>query len=264
MASGRSLRFIADTIPSWFAPTAVGPDAIEGHAVVPAGIGVGRTVADLRIKLDAGIVDVAETTPGTVFPADCPERHINSDGSFCVGYGAGEVILTRDDAIVWWGLVEEYLRLQRIAARTRRWPARKAIAHGKAGPHQIRAIEAACELGLEDEYYEMLDGEEKWFSCPFPRLNEAGDGLRNGRLPCPVGCLRKGQAVMRRSCGRTSWVVQLIREERLRRERERAFAEANRLLERACCGAMADCPRVGTTHAGSTSREAGPKISRRN
>jgi len=252
MASSRPLRLIADTIPPWFAPTVIGEDRIEGNAVVPAAIGVGRTVADLRIKMDAGGVDVAEAIPGTVFPADCPERHINSDGSFCVGFGAGDAILTRDDAIVWWGLVEEYLRLQRVAARTRRWPARKAIAHGKAGPHQILAIEAARELGLENDYYEMLEGEPKWFSSAFPRLNEGGNELRNGRLPCPLGCLRKGRAVLRRSCSRTRWVVQLIREERLRRDKERAFAETSRALERACCGAMADCPRVRAIQVGST------------
>lgn len=231
-------------MPSWFALTTETGDAVEGRAEVRAASGPGKTVASLRIWVAVNEVEVAEAKPGSEFPADCPERHINSDGSFCLGYGAGEAVYDLDDAIVWWGLLEEFLRLQRVAARTRRWPARKAIAHGPAGPHQVRALEAARELGLEEDYYEMLEGEPKWFSGRFPRHSANGDRLLNGRLPCPMECLRGGRAILRRDCPRERLVAQLLSEERKRRAAERAFVRATAVLELKCCGAMKDCPRA--------------------
>lgn len=253
---------IAGAMPGWFAPVSTGGQAILGHAVVPADNGVGATVADLRIEAINGVMEIAETTPGTTFPADCPERHINDDGSFCVGYGAGTSILSHEDAVVWWGLVEEYLRLQRVAARTRMWPARKAISHGRAGQHHVRALEAARALGLEEDFYEMLEGEPKWFSGSFPRLSADGDRLLNGRLPCPNGCLRKGREIIRRDCRQKRWVVQLVREERRRREAERQFAEANRIAKLDCCGTMKNCPRARSTEAKTEARDTGWKSRR--
>ena len=228
--------------PSWFAPERMTRDAIEGRAEVPAAVGVDSTVAVLRISGVADMIEVGEFRPGAAFPADCPERHINLDGTFCLGFGAGKAILSLDEAIVWWGLLEEYLKLQRVAALTHRWPLRKAIAHGGAGPHHVAALDAARRLGLEEDYYEMLEGEPKWFGGQFPRVHGDANRLLNGRLPCPCGCSRKGRPNLRRDCPRKLLVVKLVREERLRRKKERAFREDCRHSRRKCCGTMKDCP----------------------
>ncbi|MFN3548471.1 MAG: E2 domain-containing protein, partial [Mesorhizobium sp.] len=164
MAEVEPIDLLRRTTPDWFNQTKDSSRAIEGHAVVAVANGVGRTVADLRITDRSGKVTVSETVVGMAFPARCSERHIEWDGSFCIGYRAGLGIRTVDEAVVWWGLLEQFLRLQRVASRTRRWPARQAIAHGEAGPHHLRALEAARELGLEEDYFQMLEGEPKWFA----------------------------------------------------------------------------------------------------
>lgn len=220
----------------------VSPTAIEGHANVPAATGVGSTIADLCVYARCGEVAVRETRVGTVFPSRCPERHINWGGSFCIGYDAGRSIQTRDDAIVWWGLLEEHLRLQRVAARTQRWPARKAVAHGDAGPHQIRALEAARELGLEEDYYQMLEGERKWFAGSAAELRALQERLAREDAACPLGCKRNGNVISRQYCQRTLWIDRLLNEERSRIEEEAAFWKSFRLWGASCCGSMSDCP----------------------
>ena len=228
--------------PSWFSLTEVSSEAMQGHAVVAVANGVGRTVADLRITAHLGKATVSETVVGTAFPARCSERHIEWDGAFCIGYRAGVAIHTVDQAVVWWGLLEQFLRLQRVACRTRHWPVRQAIAHGEAGPHHIRALEAARELGLEEDYFQMLEGEPRWFAGRFPRLNKDSDRLLNGRLRCPKGCLRKGKPILRRDCTKTDVICRLLREERLQRKKEHEFWKGERFLGVTCCGTMDNCP----------------------
>ena len=45
----------------------------------------------------------------------------------------------------------------------------------------------AKELGLEEHYFQMLEGEPNWFAGRFPKLTQASDRLVNGRLRGPKG-----------------------------------------------------------------------------
>lgn len=242
MIDAELIDLLRRTAPGWFSLTEVSSEAMQGHAVVAVVNGVGKTVADLRITANLGKVTVSETVVGTAFPARCSERHIEWDGAFCIGYRAGLAIHTVDQAIVWWGLLEQFLRLQRIASRTRRWPVRQAIAHGEAGPHHLRALAAAGELGLEEDYYQMLEGESKWFGGRFPKLSTDSQRLLNGRLRCPKGCTRRGKPILRRDCSKSEIIYRLIQEERLRRKKEQEFWNNERSRAVTCCGTMDNCP----------------------
>jgi len=85
-------------------------------------------------------------------PEFCPERHIVADGSFCM-YWPGEQSFAVTDPVSagnWLNLLLNFLRLQRRAAKQRRWPNHETWAHGSAAARQqLRAERAAEKLGLE-------------------------------------------------------------------------------------------------------------------
>ncbi|ASY56646.1 MULTISPECIES: E2 domain-containing protein [Sinorhizobium] len=235
------LRLIHETAPDWFQDVVISPQDILGRAVIELESGVGTIEVSLCIRGQDDVITVRERVPGTRYPATCHERHIQSDHNFCIGVKAGEGITTRDHAVVWWGLLEKYLRLQRVAERTRRWPAQQEIAHGDAGLHQLAALQAARQLGLEDDYMRMLEGERKWFASPWPKVDER-QKLRNGRAPCPAGCRRNGKAILRIDCCSRDPVVTLLKEERLRRKAIERFWRVSLALGEECCGTMLKCP----------------------
>jgi hypothetical protein len=236
------LELICRTAPAWFTAHQTTADTLEGAAKIAVAFGAGDVVVELLIRSASGRISVSEFSVGTLFPARCSERHVQWDGTFCIGYQAGEGISTADAATVWWGLLEQFLRLQRVASRTRRWPVRQAVAHGAAGPHHLAALQAARELGLEEEYYRTLEGEPAWFSGQFPRVNTTATKLLNGRLPCPKGCTKMGKPILRRNCTKAEVVCRLLSQERLRQKTEREFWQS--LIEAGtdCCGTMEGCP----------------------
>lgn len=83
-------------------------------------------------------------------PSFCPERHINSGGSFCLYWEGSEQLDVVDEASarIWMETLIQFLRLQERAAKMRRWPSRKAWAHGNAAKYQLQAMEAAVVLGI--------------------------------------------------------------------------------------------------------------------
>lgn len=190
-----------------------------------------------------GAIQVREEEPGHLLPRFCPQRHINEDQSFCLGYRAGQGINNSDTAIVWWGLLHYYLVLQRVASRTRRWPPRQALSHGDAGEHQLKAQHAAKQLAILDQYLDMLEGAPHWLTSRHIRLNKNRDGLINGRARCPIGCVRsKGKPRLRRECCHKGDLVDLVRHERQREIEERAFWKELRKRNAKCCGTMDHCP----------------------
>ena len=234
------LTYLLAAVPHWFAVTDTTPAEILGSTSLRLDNAVGVIEADLRIHEANKKVAVQEQFPGTRFPKTCHERHLQWDEHFCIGLEAGNGILSHDHAVVWWGLLERFLLLQRVAERTRRWPPQQELAHGDAGPHQIAAIEAAKELGLENEYMEMLAGGTPWFSNSGLQINPRGK-LKNGWLACPVGCQRNGRAISRAACCRPAAVVKLITHERLRRQKTKEFYDSARASGQKCCGTMIAC-----------------------
>ncbi|MBB4190005.1 hypothetical protein GGE45_002586 [Rhizobium aethiopicum] len=235
------LAHILAACPSWFHVVAATEDEILGSARIELERAVGTIEVDLRIRNSSGAIAVQEQVPGTKYPKTCHERHLQSDEHFCLGMHAGNNIVSRDHANVWWGLLKHFLELQRIAKRTRRWPPQQQMSHGDAGPHQHAAIEAARNLGIEDEYMRMLEGEESWFSTGTYKVNNRGK-LANGWLPCPAGCKSQGKPIPRSRCCNSKAVVTLLYQEKLRRMKVDLFYALSRLSGEVCCGTMLNCP----------------------
>ncbi|CAN7284842.1 E2 domain-containing protein [Neorhizobium tomejilense] len=234
------LDHIFQAIPDWFSgATRTGPE-ILGVAVIQLDSAVGEIKVDLRVRDQDGEIEVQEQVPGTNYPRTCHERHLQSNEHFCIGFNAGKGIVSNDHAVVWWALLRHFLKLQRVADRTGRWPPQQELAHGCAGPHQLAAVAAAKMLGIENEYMEMLAGEPAWFSYSGLKFN-ARDRLKNSWLPCPVGCRRNGKPISRASCCRPEAVTTLIRQERLRREKTADFYWSARARGERCCGTMLRC-----------------------
>jgi len=236
------LALLQATCPPWFTISLRATSRIEGTAnVIPDGAATGISL-DLVMSFGAGGVDVRERE-GKVLPKFCPDRHINSDGTFCLGYPEPR-LSSIDEAIVWWGLLKDYIGLQRVASRTGKWPPKRWLSHGDAGPFHIQALEAAKRLGIEEDYYRNLEGQPVWFTNPLIRLDRKGTRLVNGRSSCPMGCKhRRGYPILRRNCLHKDDIVTLVRAEALRRMSEAAFwVKMKEKRGVKCCGTMKRCP----------------------
>lgn len=99
----------------------------------------------------------AKESSSSLLPSFCPERHINHDGSFCLYWEGSEQldVVNEASARVWMETLIQFLRLQERASQIRRWPSRKAWAHGSAAKHQLQAMEAAASLG--NSFLEKLE-----------------------------------------------------------------------------------------------------------
>lgn len=100
-------------------------------------------------------VSVRESQPGQVLPAFCPDRHINSDGTFCLGWGAQNPnnIIDEASARTWWSALVRYLSSQVTANKRKVWPgSENDRAHGDAAQYQETAESAARTLGLVFEH----------------------------------------------------------------------------------------------------------------
>jgi len=95
-------------------------------------------------------VAVRESQPGQTLPAFCPDRHINSDGTFCLGWGPQDPSTITDEtsARAWWSALVRYLEAQVTASKRRRWPgSENDRAHGEAAEYQDIVESAARVLG---------------------------------------------------------------------------------------------------------------------
>lgn len=257
------LKHILNAVPDWFEVITHVESEILGTTRIHLDNAVGVIKVDLRVHIQGGEVAVQEKVPGTYYPRVCHERHLQSDEHFCIGINAGEGIVSTDHAIVWWELLRHFLKLQRVAQRTGRWPPQQELAHGSAGPHQLAAVAAAKELGIENEYMEVLAGQPAWFADSGLQFNARGR-LKNGWLPCPLGCRKNRKPIARAACCRREAVATLISQERLRRKKTAEFYWLARACGEKCCGTMLTCGlRDATSDEVSFSGNSGayPRVS---
>ncbi|EOW2135779.1 MULTISPECIES: E2 domain-containing protein [Stenotrophomonas] len=104
----------------------------------------------LLVSVAGEHVSVREIADPGMLPGFCPDRHINGDRSFCLGWGEDNPSRIQDEAAArhWWATVYQYLTYQ-IGANARRvFPgAENGRAHGRAAQHQANAEQAAERLG---------------------------------------------------------------------------------------------------------------------
>lgn len=241
------LTLLRATRPDWFEIEEDRADQLSGEACIVIAGAATDFVIQLRIWEESTRVCVSERGASRILPGHCPERHINADGSFCLGYGAERLPVSADGARVWWGLLEAYLGYQRTAGRTRRWPPNAFISHGDAGKHHLAAAEAARHLGLHEQYEQLLAGTPCWIDDGSIKVVKDGQRLVNGRGPCPVGCRKMNKPRLRRKCCKKGIVLELMAQERLRKKEESKFWEALQSKGAVCCGTMISCPLKHTS-----------------
>lgn len=185
----------------------------------------GRPGRIYRLRIEGDPLKVCEAPDPRVhrlLPTLCPERHVNGDGSFCLGLRPFAV--QADELDAFWATLRAYLLCQDFAAAQGRWPSGRWLSHGNAAYRQIEAETAAAEAGLSERYRRALEFGEGWL---------AGD-LTPRR---PVCLTRVRPATARRKA-----LEALVDAERRRRAAEAAFAEALFCWGNRCCRTMHVCP----------------------
>lgn len=210
----------------------------------------------LDLTDDGGSISAREHSPGNLLPTFCPDRHINSDGSFCLGWGEDDPsdIPDVDAARRWWSVVVRFLAHQVSANKRQVWPGRENDrAHGAAARHQAVAEPLAAQFGpafvndLHDgEFVVRLDNRRR-----NPRLELLRGGrliarvslhsacLTRDRFPCPCSgvaaipitrCGTHAQALAHFTVALYHW-----------RQEERKFLKELATSGKRCCGTLRKC-----------------------
>lgn len=185
----------------------------------------GRPGRVYRLRIEGDPLKVWEAPESPVhrlLPTLCPERHVNGDGSFCLGLTPFAAQADRLDAF--WATLRAYLLCQDFAAARGRWPSGRWMSHGNAAYRQIEAENAAAEAGLAERYRRALEFGEGWL---------AGD-----LTPRSSVCLPR----VRPATARRKALEALVDAERRRRAAEAAFVDSMFYWGDRCCRTMHVCP----------------------
>lgn len=181
----------------------------------------GKPGRRVRLTIHTGTQLIAcETCSGSEFPASCPERHINGDGSFCLGLE--RFTLNAGSAARFWEALRAFLLCQEFARARRRWPTGRWLSHGReAADAQLEAEAAAAACGLGERYRRAL---------------EFRTGRLAGDLPVPAQPKTTAAASPRRRA-----LLRLLRAEATRRRAEADFVRHLAACGQRCCGTMEHC-----------------------
>lgn len=259
-----SLVHLLSVVPSWVDARVTGPGIANLKVLPPRASGIPVPGLDLFVRMDRdGGIFIAELQPGTVLPACCPERHINSDGTFCVHLDSTDAVGSREAAGAWWDSLRSFLIAQDYAHRRRVWPLHSQLSHGHAAAKvQIEMEELAGPLGWMEEVHLGIFRKEGWLGSGLPhvrvRKGEVGP-VPNARTPCPRGCRTNGRKplcqdrlapvdartdadpVLRADCPNRNALEQLIRLEHRRRYFEAEVMKGLKEDGVVCCGTMSHC-----------------------
>lgn len=257
MSEGDALAYLLNAAPG-FGAADLARDADEATVLWTVYLVDGRPRRHhLRLRQVGGRVGVLEV-PDRLLPASCPERHINADGTFCLGWKdpLDSAIPDAAWAAAWWQRLWAFLCLQARAERLRYWPG-PAWPHGDAAFYQRQAEEAARSLSptvtvaLENGALRMrklLRASNK--GEPIFQLLQGGDALwsfwgdplrpinKQRACPCPRGDIKRHRRL--RTCGSHAGDLQTLAMALINRdlEEQRFWAERK---DDVCCGTMDGC-----------------------
>lgn len=207
-------------------------------------------------------VCVSEQRIGDKLPAFCMERHINLDGTFCIGLDTGKSILSPQEGEHWWDALLEHFRCQYVARRKRFWPLGKGLSHGDAAEVQIQMEETAIPLGWAQEIEEGIFRKEGWLSGKLPKVRQQAEMLLNQRsecprgcnyrhfpttkygcdkTPCSQGCKKRHKPILKCDCPNREAIYKLVLLEMKRRVLEEKYFDFIKRKTK-CCGSMKNCP----------------------
>lgn len=151
MSLPEGLSLLQSVAPDYGATLACASECCQATVTIPLTSGQ-QHVFELELTCDGNHVAAREQVVGNKLPSFCPDRHINPDGSFCLGWGADDPGLITDEAAahIWWSSVVRYLRYQIVANKRHGWPGQENDrAHGEAAKDQVIAEITAGRLGPE-------------------------------------------------------------------------------------------------------------------
>lgn len=237
------LRLLVDCVPCWVTIERESRDEVS--LIAQATQGSGKKGRQFLLCLSIGLdedVEIRERQP-YLLPSFCPERHINEDTSFCLGYEAGSQVVDLETAQQWWEKLRSFLLCQDTATNRRSWPYYAALSHGHAGLFQLKGETLATQLGQLDKFKSAMHGEGS-ISDNVWQVTDDNKSLLNGRMPCICGRIgRRGRPKLRRECRATSEPCLVILEAQ-RRDAEEDFWKSKR--GKPCCGTMENCPLDST------------------
>jgi hypothetical protein len=205
----------------------------------------------LTISLkDNSTVSIKETTSKTL-PSCCPQRHINYDGTFCLGLNDIRIIDSLS-AIEWWKTVIKFLQIQKRVSKKRSWIGSE-WAHGDAAKYQHEAESLVVQLG--SDFIKFL--KEKKFKVIKKIIPNRGSALRlyanttlvyavweiesrvaNTRQRCV--CMQRPRRRMRSCKNHASICAQLVISIWNMQLAEEKFWEL--FKDQKCCGTIDYCP----------------------
>ncbi|MCA0200473.1 MAG: hypothetical protein LCH56_06490 [Proteobacteria bacterium] len=104
----------------------------------------------LEARADKYSVSVSEQADRRRYPAFCIDRHIMSDGSFCLAYreDVNIDVSSPETARAWWAALIKFLMLQEEVELRGAWPEEQQMDHGSNGADlQLRSEAAATPFG---------------------------------------------------------------------------------------------------------------------
>jgi hypothetical protein len=236
------LNSLVATAPAWTTINARNSKSVEFTASPNRTSGRPTRPYSLLATLDGrGAISVQERD-SIVLPSFCPQRHINENGSFCLGFRAGAVT-DETGCAKWWNKLRVFLLCQEVASSTGEWPEGMQISHGDAGEIELEAEEVAESLGLRAIYEEAV----RYGTGPiayFAKRVRAGR-LLNGRAACVCGRLgRRNRLQLRRECWAQKQPCLPILERQRQEAESRFWADLAR-RKKVCCQTMSACPLRG-------------------
>lgn len=195
----------------------------------------------ISIEIRNHNVAVREKSARPLLPTYCPQRHLNPDGTFCLGLSAGVALDAPDKRRAWWKKLLVFLTCQDTAAETRTWPTALQFSHGEAGFTEALAEDEAEKMGLLEEYQSAVRYDNGFIARAVGLLNTSTGRLRNARAFCICGRTNKrGRRKLRRECHAAGDVCLIMLEAKRRAQEEEFWGSL--IGKRECCGTMDYCP----------------------
>lgn len=210
----------------------------------------------LAITINGERVSVREFPGQDSLPAFCPDRHINQDGSFCLGWGEDNPSQITDEASArhWWAKVYQFIARQAAANNRRVFPGGEhGRAHGDAARHQADAEKAAARLGavfaqkaMDGKFIIRKDDRpgkhrlELWLGADrIARVSTRSKTLVGGHTYCPCGATPSREIS---ACGdHADALATFILEQRSCVVADKAFLDELAAMGVACCGTLQTC-----------------------
>ncbi|WP_338720345.1 E2 domain-containing protein [Devosia sp. XK-2] len=214
-----TIKLLAAAVPNWATINRLSQSSLEISTAGKHLSGQPLRQYQVSIEVNKGWhngVFAREHYAQRLLPDNCLMRHMNTDGTFCIGLDAPWSVTNSQSAGKWWELLLGYLRCQDVAHLARRWPPNRGLSHGDAAEIQLEAEAVAERLGLLVEYREHVEHGAPW---PPARMDQSPE------------------------------LFELLQLEKRRREADERFGAC---IAYTCCQTMDGCPLNRNIQAGES------------